>query len=61
MSRTDGSQNMIKEPQIFQIHMDGLDQILRHRGGVHTLDSHAALRMGLFWYIWTPCNRSRLG
>jgi hypothetical protein len=42
---------MIKEPQIFQIHMDGLDQILRHRGGVHTLDSNAGLRMGLFWYI----------
>lgn len=29
---------MIKNPQLFQVHMDGLSQILRQRGGGDTLD-----------------------
>ncbi|EXJ66631.1 uncharacterized protein A1O5_10302 [Cladophialophora psammophila CBS 110553] len=41
--------NLIKETQIFQVHMDGLAKILLHRGGEQTLDSTAALRLSMFW------------
>ncbi|GAD91485.1 predicted protein [Paecilomyces variotii No. 5] len=41
--------NLIKEPETFQVHMDGLLQILRHRGGEQALDSLPDLRISLFW------------
>ncbi|KIX94724.1 uncharacterized protein Z520_09414 [Fonsecaea multimorphosa CBS 102226] len=41
--------NLIKQTQIFQVHMDGLAKILHHRGGEQTLDSTAGLRLSMFW------------
>ncbi|OAP64168.1 hypothetical protein AYL99_00140 [Fonsecaea erecta] len=40
--------NLIKEPRIFQVHMDGLTKILHHRGGEQTLDSTPGLRLAMF-------------
>ncbi|OAL20499.1 hypothetical protein AYO22_08800 [Fonsecaea multimorphosa] len=40
--------NLIKQTQIFQVHMDGLAKILHHRGGEQTLDSTAGLRLSMF-------------
>ncbi|KIW30883.1 uncharacterized protein PV07_02575 [Cladophialophora immunda] len=41
--------NLIKETEMFQVHMDGLARILHHRGGEQTLDPTAALRLAMFW------------
>ncbi|PON21903.1 hypothetical protein TGAM01_v209159 [Trichoderma gamsii] len=40
--------NLIKEPGIFQVHMDGLARILHLRGGENSIQSRP-LRLAMFW------------
>jgi len=42
--------NLTKLPHLFQTHVEGLSQIIRHRGGENTLDTCPALRLAMFWW-----------
>jgi hypothetical protein len=46
-----GKQNMTNDISSLNIHLDGLMEIIRRRGGSSTLDTNQSLRMMLFWYI----------
>ncbi|RDW58468.1 hypothetical protein BP5796_12398 [Coleophoma crateriformis] len=50
--------NMIKDPQLFRIHMNGLSQILRERARVCNLEFSPVLRMALFWIEVNGCFRA---
>ncbi|RDW57455.1 hypothetical protein BP6252_13793 [Coleophoma cylindrospora] len=50
--------NLIKDPQLFRIHMDGLSQILRERARLCNLEFSSVLRIALFWIEVNGCFRA---
>ncbi|KAL2869752.1 uncharacterized protein BJX67DRAFT_391757 [Aspergillus lucknowensis] len=41
--------NMFRDPELLNIHMNGLDQILASRGGIRSLDTAPLLRIMVYW------------
>lgn len=44
-------QNLILDPQLINIHLDGLSQILGHRGGLQSVERMPVLRVMIYWYV----------
>ncbi|KAH8649322.1 hypothetical protein BX600DRAFT_474933 [Xylariales sp. PMI_506] len=41
--------NMINDPQLVNIHLDGLSQVLGHRGGLSSVEAMPVVRIMIYW------------
>jgi hypothetical protein len=48
------TKNLIHDPKMLNVHMNGLKLMIAHRGGLQILRADPALRLVLFWYIYCP-------
>ena len=44
------AKNLIHDPEMLNVHINGLRLMLRQRGSFHTIDLDPAVRLVLFWY-----------